>query len=636
MKPASAPWPTASLLESAAFDDIDRHFARFMERLSGGANPELALAAALVSRSRGGGNICLDLRTVAASGFSQEAALDAIRLPEFEGWVTKLRAAPVVGQPEDFKPLVLDGSGRLYLHRYWEYESNLAKSIRHRAGMDVESISHDLLREGLERFFPTPAGSSDTNWQKVAAETAVRKRLCVISGGPGTGKTRTVAVVLALLLEQAGERPLRIAMAAPTGKAAARLQESIKTLKATLPCEEAVKARLPEETFTLHRLLGGVPGAARFRYHADNPLPFDVVVVDESSMVDLALMSKLFEAIPRAARVVLLGDKDQLASVEAGAVLGDVCAGVGQASSLPPGLPAPDSVSRTGSPVGRLEACPTKPPLPGCIVELKRNYRFGADNGILAFSRAINAGDAEDALDLLRAPSGSGDGIGAVALPGPGQLKERLRAKVLDGFGDVLRARDPLAALNALGRFRILCALRQGPCGVAALNRLAEEILAEALLIPAGERWYSGRPVMVTRNDYQLKLFNGDGGVILRDAATGEARAWFLGADNTLRSVPPVRLPEHETVFAMTVHKSQGSEFEKVLLVLPDRDSPVLTRELLYTGASRASRRVELWFNEPVLRAALARRVERASGLRDALWGRSMVSYDRAIPWTDP
>ena len=503
-------------------------------------------------------------------------------------------------------------------------ESNLAKSISQCARLDAGSVNHALLREGLERFFPAPAGAAETDWQKTAAETAVRKTFCVISGGPGTGKTRTVAVVLALLLEQSAGRPLRIALAAPTGKAAARLQESIKQLKTTLPCDEAIKARLPEATFTLHRLLGGVPGSARFRYNPDNPLPFDVVVVDEASMVDLALMARLFEAIPPAARVVLLGDKDQLASVEAGAVLGDICAGVEEAVDRSRARQSVASFSTPPSGDGGY-ADRDAAALAGCIVELKKNYRFGGDNGILAVSRAINSGAAAKALASFSNADEKREGVCRAGLPAPERLKPQLRELVLDGFSEVLRARDPLAALRALGRFRILCALRQGPYGVEALNRLAEEILAEAQLIPARERWYSGRPVMVTRNDYQLKLFNGDVGIILPDAATGEARAWFLGVDNALRGVAPLRLPEHETVFAMTVHKSQGSEFEEVLLVLPDRDSPVLTRELLYTGATRASRRVEVWFNEPIFRSALARRAERASGLRDALWGQSMV-----------
>ncbi len=615
--------PSASLFDSPAFADIDRHFARFLERLVGGANPLLALAAALVSRSRGQGNICLDLRTVAGTLFPDDVAAQDPRwpLPEADPWLAALRTTPVVGWPGEFKPLILDGAGRLYLRRYWEYESELAKAIRQRASLEAEGIDADLLEKSLERFFPATALPGGRDWQRLAVRTAMRKRFCVISGGPGTGKTRTAAVFLALLLEQAGGKPLRMALAAPTGKAAARLQESIQKLKTSLPCDEQIRTRLPEEAFTLHRLLGGNPDSIYFRYHAENPLPFDVILVDEASMVDLALMARLFAASPTAARVVLLGDKDQLASVEAGAVLGDICqAGAPDCRRQEPGRASDQSGSdATPARPGRGSDGASAGPLTDCIVQLRRNYRFGADNGILALSHAVNDGDVARTVQLLQKSSRPPEGVEGFALPTASRIKEDLREPVLAGFGPVLRAGAPLLALQALNRFRILCALRQGPYGVEALNQLAEEILAEAGLISPRARWYAGRPVMVTRNDYNLKLFNGDVGIILPETASGEPRAWFVGADNSLRSVPPVRLPAHETVFAMTVHKSQGSEFERVLLLLPDRESPVLTRELLYTGVTRASRRVEVWFDEAILRQAVARKVARTSGLSEAL-----------------
>lgn len=604
-------------LQGGELSAIDRHFARLMERLCGGPNSEVTIAAALVSQIHGQGSVCLELRKVAGTILPNAGATAGadLPLPSLEAWMTALRKATVVGRPAEFKPLILDDSGRLYLHRYWQYESDLAKRILDCAQRDTEGVDASLLEEGLARLFSAGASSNETDWQRVAAATAVRKRFCVISGGPGTGKTRTVIALLALLLEQARENPLRIALAAPTGKAAARLQESLQKWKAALPCDAALQAGLPKDSFTLHRLLGGLPDSAQFRHGAENPLPFDVVVVDEASMVDLALMAKLFAATAPSARLILVGDKDQLSSVEAGAVLGDICAGA----------------TRTSGPSA----------LSACIVHLEKNYRFGADNGILALSRAINDGDAAEVLRLLNlraagaSPERSEDalpgesggnrpadpGIAGLALPPPAQLKGRMRAKVLEGFGAVMRARDPLSALQALGRFRVLCAVRKGPMGVEALNRTIEEILSEAGFIAPRERWYRGRPVLVTSNDYTLKLFNGDVGIILPDAASGELRAWFLDAGSSLRSVPPVRLPEHETVFAMTVHKSQGSEFEEVLLMLPGRESPVLSRELLYTGVTRASRRVELWGDEAVLRTAIATRVTRASGLREALWG---------------
>jgi len=587
---------TAAPLEHPVFSEIDRHFARLVGRLSASASPEVILAAALASCQRREGHICVDLRRVAGTCFPkkpEEEGAVPIVLPTLESFLTALKACPAVGQPGEFRPLILDSRNRLYLHRYWEYESNLAQAILQRAQETAEGVNTAQLRDGLERFFPAEVISAEPDFQKIAAETAVKRKLCVISGGPGTGKTRTVGVLLALLIEQAGQKPLRIALAAPTGKAAARLQESIKKLRTTLPCAEVIRERLPEEASTVHRLLGSAPDSARFRYNAENLLPFDVVVVDEASMVDLALMAKLFAAIPRCARVILLGDKDQLASVEAGAVLGDICAGAGDQSCA----------------------------LSSCIVELRKNFRFGVDNGIFALSQAINDGEVAQVERLLSDKDGRRDGLGSDNLPSPSQLKERLSEAVLTGFGEAMRMREPLATLQALSRFRILCALRQGPYGVEAVNRLVEEILREARLIPARERWYAGRPVMVTRNDYDLRLFNGDVGVILPHPDSGEPRAWFLGADNTLRDVSPLRLPEHETVFAMTVHKSQGSEFERVLFLLPDRESPVLTRELIYTGVTRASQRVEVWFDAGILRAALAQTVERTSGLREALWG---------------
>lgn len=310
------------------FSDLDRHFASFMERLAGGGQPELALAAALVSQKRSEGHICLDLAAVAGktSPDAAAAAVQSITCPELASWTEKLRASPVVGAPGEFKPLILDSAGRLYLHRYWEYETALASEVKRRASEAASITDEKLLDERVDRLF-APVARDESDWQRAAALTAVRKQLCVISGGPGTGKTRTLARILALLLELAQDKPLRIAVTAPTGKAAVRIQDEIRAAKEQLPCAEKTKAQLPEQAATIHRLLGATPDSAFFRHNANNPLPVDVIAVDEASMVDLALMAKLFAAIPASAKVILLGDKDQLASVEAGAVLGDICAG---------------------------------------------------------------------------------------------------------------------------------------------------------------------------------------------------------------------------------------------------------------------------------------------------------------------
>jgi exodeoxyribonuclease V alpha subunit len=613
----------AELLAGTAVGDLDRQFARFLEKLEGTENGALRLAAALVSRRRGEGDICLDLRTVAGRDFPEDADEEeaVLRCPDFEAWCSQLRRTRVVGEPGEFKPLILDGQGRLYLHRYWDYENRVTQEILRRS-REKPGVDWEKFRAGMAALFPEASGK-ELDWQKIAAFAAVRKSFCVISGGPGTGKTRTVVRLLALLIGQT-ERPPRIALVAPTGKAAARLQDSIKMARGQLGASDEFQRFLPETASTIHRLLRPVPGSPYFRHHSGNRLPIDILVVDEASMVDLALLAKLLEAAPPNARVVLLGDKDQLASVEAGAVLGDICQG--------------DAINRFSREFCEDYQRVTGQQLPAeCrgieggvlrdgLIQLTRNYRFGQESGIFRLSRMIQHGAWDDALRELRdcekIEASGAPGTGAVhwrKLPQPPQLKKVLREIVLRGFGKGLAAPDPREALEEMGRFRILCALRQGPYGIGQLNLLVEEILEEAELIQRNNPWYRGRPVMISRNDYDLKLFNGDIGVLWPDQESGEIRAFFLDAGNELRKCLPLRLPPHETVYAMTVHKSQGSEFQNLLFILPDKDCPVLTRELIYTGLTRASQGAELWVDDTVFRAAVERPVQRASGLKERL-----------------
>jgi len=613
--------PLYRLYDSGILSVLDIHFANFMSRLTGGNIPELFLAAALVSSYTRQGHVCLDLSSVEGKELLKgENEIDPVVCPELNNWCKQLRKTGVVGNPGEYKPLILDDRSRLYLFRYWEYQEKLANSIRRRVSNTIATSDIGLLKEELTRLFLLEQ-VKEINWQRIAAFTALTKRFCVISGGPGTGKTSIVATILALLLKQAEPERLRIALAAPTGKAAAKLQEAIRSMKTKLSCPDSIKQTIPEDASTIHRLLGTIPNSPYFHHNAKNTLPVDVVVVDEASMVDLALMSKLIQALPLQARIILLGDKDQLASVEAGAVLGDIC-DTGTEHSFSQGF-CKDCKEVTGYTIHTQQNRAPESDIRDCIIQLEKNYRFGSDSGIGAVSYAVNTGDGDRAIKLMK--SGVYGDITWKNIPQPKDLTQVIKATIMQGYGDYLRASDPFNVFQVFERFQILCALRGGPFGVAALNILVEQILREERLINPDRRWYPGRPVLITKNDYNLRLFNGDMGIVLSDpSVNNELRVFFPATDGTFKKFHPSRLPEHETVYAMTVHKSQGSEFDKVLLLLPDRESPVLTRELIYTSITRAKKSVEIWGNKNVFRTAVSRYIERTSGLRDALWSKKM------------
>jgi exodeoxyribonuclease V alpha subunit len=534
------------------FAPLDVRFADLLVRLNGtGPHELLARAARGVSAARAAGETCLPLTLLGEPAQIREALL----------------ATKVVGRPGAFQPLILDAKDRLYLHRYFEYEQRLAAAIAARLQTPAPKLDQKLIATAL---------TGETEGQRAAVELALRSNFCVITGGPGTGKTRTVGVLIGLL-EKLAAAPPRIVLAAPTGKAAMRLQDSIRAHRPDA---------LPLEAFTLHRLLGLTGESPHPRHDARNPLLADAVIIDEASMLDLAMMAKLVAAVPPAARLILLGDKDQLPPVETGNVLGELC---------------------------------TAPAVASRVAALHKNFRFGDHSGIKLVAEAIQNADADGALAHLSA--GALRDFHAAETPAPDGLHEALRGPVLKGFEALFKnLHDPAAALAALGQFRILCALREGPYGVENLNRLAETVLAEAGRLQLGARNFAGRPIMVLRNDYQLRLFNGDIGLVLPDAtAGGDLRAFFVADDGALRRLSPARLPEHETAWAMTVHKSQGSEFQRVLLVLPQRETPVVTRELIYTGLTRARAAAELWYRPGPLRAAISTQRAPTSGLADAI-----------------
>ncbi|HMJ12806.1 MAG TPA: exodeoxyribonuclease V subunit alpha [Polyangiaceae bacterium] len=634
---------SSNLLEELAargvLSALDRHFAVALGRLAS-EPPEVLLAAAFASRAVQNGHVCVDLTRVVSTELydAEEEPIRGIPWPEPDRWLALLRQSALVSDGTAARPLVLDGAGRLYLHRYWTYQQELAEQIRLRASGLSETAAPEELARSLARLFPTSdASSTPEALQQIAVLLAAHKRFALISGGPGTGKTYTVVKLLALLQEQTLERglaPLRIALVAPTGKAAARLSESI-TENLGRVVEPKLQPLIPSAASTIHRVLGYLPRTpTRFRHNERNALPIDVLLVDEASMVDLALLAKLLTATPSSARVILLGDKDQLASIEAGAVFGDIYAAgaeQGYSAEFSERLRQIAGMHSPGTGTGHAE----RSGVGDSVVHLTKSHRYGPESGIARLAAAVNAGAAESALALLPesapaqrtqltfefASAAREPRLGDTALiriADPKQLEARLRLSVLRGYSAYCRERDVRRKLGLLNGFRVLCAHRNGPFGIGAMNTLVERLLNALGQLDPHTPNYDGRPIMVTRNDYQLELFNGDVGAIVREAG-GAARAYFLRPNGELRSFLPSRLPPHETVFAMTVHKSQGSEFDEVLLVLPPEPSAIITRELVYTAVTRARRRVEIAATPSALQAAIGTRVQRASGLADAL-----------------
>lgn len=588
---------------------LDLHFARFICSLAHNDAHRLFLAAALASNAVYCSHVCCDLAAIA----EQMPLLYAANKQCFDNvpdWISFLATLPVVGSPGQSTPLILVGT-RLYLHRYFVYEQNCASYITRRSTNNMQLPDPDTFKNALDLLFP-PSDADDM--QKLAALTACYKNIAIISGGPGTGKTTTVAKILALLLLCTPGTLPRIALAAPTGKAAARMKQSITASLVKLPLPESIRNAFPQEASTIHRLLGVIRNSPHFNHTAKNQLPYDVVVIDEGSMVDLALMSKLFAALPLTAKCVLLGDRNQLASVEAGAVMGDICdtgsdhnKTAAFCSLIAPYCTLPVS--------GQYE-----PPLADCIVELTRNYRFSEQSGINSIGHLVMQGKAEEAWSSLTKQQFSDCTLTDV--PVPAAAYKNIGAKAEHYYSTYLKAQTPLEALKAFDDFRVLCAVRKGPYGVEAINTAIEQFLAEKNIIRPVSEWYNGRPIMITSNNYELNLFNGDIGIIMHDPASdNELRAFFADESTAgYKSLLPQRLPPHETVYAMTVHKSQGSEFNRVLLVLPVYFSQVLSRELIYTGITRAKKHCELWSIRDVFIKAVSAHTIRMSGLRDALW----------------
>jgi exodeoxyribonuclease V alpha subunit len=597
--------------------ELDRALAEALGRIADERDERVLLAAALASSAVQNGHTCAELERVVARPLVDEAGepISGVEYPELSAWVEALRPSRLVTNEAESqkqpRPLVLGAGSRVYLARYFEYERRLADALSRRVGQSDTGLDPASFRAGLARLFPED--SPGAKEQRLAAVLALLSRVSVISGGPGTGKTSTVAKILVLLQEQAlakGREPYRVELLAPTGKAAQRLGETIRKYLASFSLDSTVAASIPAAAKTIHRALAYQPRTpTRFRHHRENPLPADLVVVDEASMVDLALMAKLVDAVPDDARLVLIGDKDQLASVEAGSILADVHAGGARGVSRV----CAERVERlTGT---KLAESGGEPSLSDGMIELTFSHRFREGGGIFELARAVNAGDAAGALAVLR----ESPYVTLEPPPEPERLARSLGGIVEEKFGRLGSAsvEEKLALLDG---FRVLCAHRRGPFGVETMNEWILAHLRKQGALEANGDFYEGRPIIVTANDHPIELYNGDVGVIGREGDGGALAARFPAAGGP-RIVPLALLPPHETAFAMSVHKAQGSEFDEVLLLLGDRASPILTRELVYTAVTRARSRVRIFGSLEVLRAAIAARVERASGLRERLWG---------------
>ena len=617
-----APEPLAAFNRTGVLTAADIHVARTLWALAGGSEQEASgqmvlLATALAVRATRLGHVLVDLQTISQTVAVDNAELPVAELPwpivgDWLGALAGARSLVALGEADAPapRPLRLLGS-RLYLDRYWRQERQLAGELAAFAAMPLVAAELAELAEAIARMFDDDGDLA----QRIAATCGVLRGLTVIAGGPGTGKTTTVARIAALLAEGAARDsspPPLIAFCAPTGKAAARLQEAVHDEARGLPVTGEIREQLLSlRASTIHRLLGWSHG--RFRHHAGNRLPHDVVIVDETSMVPLSLMAQLLEAVRTDARVVLVGDPDQLNAIEAGAVLRDIVGPAADGPRIGAGMRAVLDRVAGGAPAAGNPA--SQRSFGDGVVVLSRGYRFGTAIGSLA--DAVRRGDVDAALAAL---TGGGEEI--TWLDDDDDFAS-LRDASVSAYGEVVaaaRAGDGGGALAALAGFRLLCAHRRGSAGVATWGARVERWLADAVAgFEPGDRGYAGRPLLITENDRELKLFNGDTGVVV-SAPGGEQSAVFE-REGGLVGFAPSRLAAVETLYATTIHKAQGSQFKVAAVVLPDPGSRVLTRELLYTAVTRARERLIVVGRPAAIRAAIERPVARATGLRELLWG---------------
>ena len=602
----------------AGLEPIDYFFAREL-CLGLGDDPQLFHLLLALSESLRSGHTCLPLESIAGQNFGFASDDEGLvshhgfifaEFTQLDGLLTALSLAP------DQEKAIVYHRHRLYLRRYFTFEAELADFIRTKSTQAAAGFHPDEIRACLERLFPGSDGddiSGEIDWQHIAVANAVNKGFSVIAGGPGTGKTYTVTKLLAALIMLAQSRPdyrpLDIALVAPTGKAAQRLSESIanavKGFRTLIP--QPVLAAIPEQALTVHRLLGVIPDQVNFRHHSENLLQADLVLIDEVSMVDLALMTRVFRALPQHSKVILLGDADQLPSVAAGSVLNDI------APRPHPGF-SPDNLAYLQQVTG-VKALPKAKGGRGAadhITYLVKSRRFDGQGGIGRLALAVIGGQSRESWQLLAGAQERRDEQLRLL---PDELASWLPELVEQYYQPLFQCRDVGEAFIRLARFRVLCAMRKGECGVENINQVIIRYLADKGLANASGRLYHAMPVMISENDYRLGLYNGDIGMIWRNDK-GHLMAVFEDSEAGFKWLMPSRLPQFETVYAMTIHKTQGSEFDHVAMLLPGQtDNKLLSRELLYTGITRAKSRLSIASKANVWSHGVEGRVKRFSGL---------------------
>ncbi len=603
--------------EFRIFSDFDIYFSQFITRISDKKPPELFYSALLLSYTNSEGHVCLDLKTMHTPSMPKDVLERIIGHFSTDQWKEILISCSVVGKPGDFRPLILDNT-LLYLHKQWQYETDVAKALNAFSVSSVDITDSEGLSKLLDLYFPQE--NDEINLHRIAAYIAATKKLCIITGGPGTGKTSTVVNILAFLIELTQNKDLKIALAAPTGKAAARMEEAVKRAKKNLKNSNSIEDIMPSSATTIHRLLGAIPNSHLFRYGPKNLLPVDIAVIDEASMVDLSIMAKFLGALPHDCRLILLGDHNQLASVQAGSVLGDICNQEYLAIFSRPFYKKARNFVKID--MSEHKSLQDEAGLADCIVELKKRYRF--KKIIADFSEAVKNGESDTAFSCMN-KSVSGV-LSWIEMQHGKLLPNSIKEEIIHGWKAYLETENIDNMFTAFDNFRILSVLRSGLFGVETLNKIVENILSETELLTPASQWYAKKPIMITKNNYRLNLYNGDTGIIAPDPASGELKAWFpaqnRGGKDPFRSFSLSRIPAYKTAFAITAHKSQGAEFNSILLMLPESDTQLLTRELIYTAITRAREKISICGKETLFKISVKRRIDRKSGLREKLWGK--------------